>query len=353
MEADSREPRPESDPDAGAPVSVFGSGQAGARAGWFRRMPSHSGTSVAQTSAVGAVAVPLGATSADLTVQRYASVAVATTATRLPAAREWIVAFSLAIALGAGIAIASGTTSVVPWPAAAAALGILATYTVFIVIALPRFLGRPVGALTIVAMVVTVIVVAALTLLAPWLAMLQFWMYPLLWKLAPSTRVALGMSFVAAGAVLAALLRWNNPQEWAVTMLVQAVSFAASMVLGLWFRTIARYGAERAALLSTLTRAQTKLAVLHREAGVRAERDRLAAEMHATIARSLAGTVTLIRRARQEHSVGTLDGATLALAEDAAGSALDETRMLVAGGVPAGAPTDGEGDDPTRGDGAP
>src|SRR5690606_35797230 len=93
-------------------------------------------------------------------------------------------------------------------------------------------------------------------------------------------------------------------------------SFTGSVALGLWIWRIAQYGDERARLLDELTAAQDELAVLHRDAGVTTERERLARELHDTIAQSLAGMVLLAQRSRRELGSGRLTDATLALLED-------------------------------------
>ena len=256
----------------------------------------------------------------------------------LPTTRGWIVAFLAAGILGAGIVVASAIVAGIPWASAIAALTLLGAYTVLILLVLPGLLRREagtMGALEVVTMVVTVLAVALLTFLVPWLAMLQFWVFPLLWTLAASTRIAVGACFVSAASIFAALLPWTGGGSWAVMALVQGASFVSAVVLGLWISGISRYGSERDVLVAELTAAQSELASLHRDAGATAERERLAAEMHDTIAQSLAGTVMLAQRARRELVEGALSPSTLELVEEAARAALAETRELVAGGAPA------------------
>jgi len=251
--------------------------------------------------------------------------------------RAWRTALIATVAVGSGMSVASVFASGIAWSSALVVVGVLAVYAVGMFVALPRLLSRPAdrfGALEIAIMTVTIAVVAGLTVLVPWLAMLQFWIYPLLWTAAGTTRIAVGASLASALALLAALVPWTDGGSWAVLAVVQAASFASSVVLGLWITAISRYGAERDRLVMTLTDAQAQLASLHHDAGVIAERERLAAEMHDTIAQTLAGTVMLAQRARRELSTGALDDETLALVEDAARVALAESRTLVAAGAP-------------------
>src|SRR4029453_13471043 len=72
------------------------------------------------------------------------------------------------------------------------------------------------------------------------------------------------------------------------------------------------YGAERARLLEDLQAAQGQLAAMHREAGVTAERGRLAREIHDTIAQSLTGLVMVAQRTG--NRLASVDGAVAASA---------------------------------------
>jgi len=100
--------------------------------------------------------------------------------------------------------------------------------------------------------------------------------------------------------------------------------------MGVWISRIADLGHERKRLLDELTAAQSQLEVLHRDAGATDERERLARELHDTIAQTLTGQVLLTQRARRELAAGALTGETLDLIESAARAALTETRSLVA-----------------------
>ena len=100
----------------------------------------------------------------------------------------------------------------------------------------------------------------------------------------------------------------------------------------MWITTIAGVGVERGRLLDELREAQAELAVRHRDAGTSAERERLAREIHDTIAQSLTGVVMLAQQTRGTLAAGdvatTLD--RLDVIETAAREALTEARTLVA-----------------------
>jgi signal transduction histidine kinase len=183
---------------------------------------------------------------------------------------------------------------------------------------------------------ILVVATFALVSVAPPLAVFQSLAMPAGWVLAHSRAGGIAASVATALATAAGFFvslgpSWDTLESAAVTF---AFSLGGSIALGLWIWRIADYGSERARLLDELTAAQDELAALHRDAGVTGERERLARELHDTIAQSLAGTVLLAQRSRRELASGTLRDETLELLESAARDALAETRTLVAGSAP-------------------
>ncbi|WP_307217149.1 sensor histidine kinase [Microbacterium sp. SORGH_AS_0888] len=252
--------------------------------------------------------------------------------------RAWLIAYGVIAALAASIALAAGVFSPETWGKSAAALLVLVVLSVVMVALLPRALPAAVReeapGLRLLTMALTVVALLIAAALVPWIAMLQFWAYPLLWVLAGRPAAAIAASLLTALAVFAALTGFGADPLWLQAALTQTISFAASVVLGLWITGIQRYGRERDRLVDELTAAQQELAVLHRDAGVTAERERLSRELHDTLAQSLAGGVLLVQRARRRLRDGELDDAALALVEESVRSALTDTRDLVAGAAP-------------------
>ncbi len=186
------------------------------------------------------------------------------------------------------------------------------------------------------------------TLAIPSFASFQTIAYPLLWTRSRGLRPALlanaalaavvGVGlFFAMGADLAAL---------AQAATIQAISLGFSIALGLWITQIADRSEERQRLLDELRSAQSQLASVNRDAGVASERERLAREIHDTIAQDLTGFVLLAQRARRELGGGDTAAAdeTLVLLEDGARTTLAETRSLVAATAPVSLTTGGIGD---------
>ena len=181
---------------------------------------------------------------------------------------------------------------------------------------------------------------------APFMAMLQTLAYPLVWVSVDTRRggvlgsVAIGfgvfIGFVAHGGFTIESL-WEG-----ILSAGLAVVFATA--LGLWISSIAEYGEERARLVTELTEAQSQVEALSRDRGAAEERERIARDIHDTLAQTLAGLVLLSERAGRQARDGRTDAAAEAIATieqtarealaDADGYvtsvALDESRALVA-----------------------
>jgi signal transduction histidine kinase len=110
---------------------------------------------------------------------------------------------------------------------------------------------------------------------------------------------------------------------------------ALSVMMGTWITRVIAQSEERAALIKELEASREEISRLSREAGVAAERSRLAAEIHDTLAQGFTSLVTLVQAAESE-----LDGDRrkarrhLELAARTARENLDEARALVAGLMP-------------------
>jgi signal transduction histidine kinase len=168
----------------------------------------------------------------------------------------------------------------------------------------------------------------------PELAVLQAFLMPLLWTVLPTTRSAIAANVVLCLAISAGFvvsLGWSR--DTAVTAATsEGLSLMFSIAFGLWITTIARTGAERGRLLDELRAAQDELAAHHRETGTVAERERLAREIHDTVAQSLTGLVMLSQQARSALASGDAAAglARLELIESSARDALTDARTLVA-----------------------
>jgi len=119
----------------------------------------------------------------------------------------------------------------------------------------------------------------------------------------------------------------------AVGIVVFAVSF--SYAYSRWVMKVIEQSLERAALIEQLEATRAELAAAHHEAGVQAERHRLAGEIHDTLAQGFTSIVTLLQAA--QASLGDTSPARrhLDLALVTARENLAEARTLVTTLTPA------------------
>jgi len=209
-------------------------------------------------------------------------------------------------------------------------VGILGAFFVFwSLVARPEEEGTP---RAVLVLVVTVAVTGALTLVDTSLAFFQAIAFPAAWTLlATIRRSILASAAIAIVAAIALSLRIGpSTGSIVLSLSIEGISLVFAISMGIWISRIADFGRERKRLYDELNAAQAQLEVLHRDAGATAERERLARELHDTIAQSLTGQVLLAQRARRELAAGLLSDETLELLEQASRQALAETRSLVA-----------------------
>lgn len=122
-----------------------------------------------------------------------------------------------------------------------------------------------------------------------------FFMLPPLWAIPVS--VGLGIVVVAQGNARSFDLR--DPGLWAA---LAGIGF--SVIFYIWIAAIIRQSAERKALIDELQRTQAELASAEREAGTLAERQRLAREIHDTLAQGFVSIVLHLEAAEQALPAG-------------------------------------------------
>ncbi|SMY10656.1 sensor histidine kinase [Brevibacterium jeotgali] len=107
------------------------------------------------------------------------------------------------------------------------------------------------------------------------------------------------------------------------------VGAAVAVAIGLGVRTLVREVRARERLVTRLLTAQTRLAETERAAGVEAERTRMAAELHDTVAQGLSSIQLLLSAAERRMGPEAAGLHEIALAKSSAGSALAETRAFI------------------------
>ncbi|MEJ2856792.1 MULTISPECIES: sensor histidine kinase [unclassified Saccharothrix] len=132
---------------------------------------------------------------------------------------------------------------------------------------------------------------------------------------------------------LAVWWRFGVGRELVDLLPITALGIAVSTLMGLWITRMVRQNHERAELIDELRRNREEAARLSREAGVAAERERLAREIHDTLAQSLTSVISLIDAAESEEP-RTNRSRLLGLARTAAQDGLAEARHFVAALTP-------------------
>ena len=241
--------------------------------------------------------------------------------------RWWHVAVT---ATGIALTIVVLVSSLPAWRT----LGALAALWVFVLAWFTigmRACYRPVPTTIFITIVIACAGVA--TAFSPSMATIQAIAYPIAWVFIERMRVAIVANVLLALAVGVGFVISIGTSEAALVQIVAtlALSLGFSMAMGLWITRIFELSHERQQLIEQLQAAQGQLEVLHRDAGATSERERLAREIHDTIAQSLTGIVLLAQRAQGEFAAGGAAlGEQLALLESGARDALAETRALVA-----------------------
>ena len=113
------------------------------------------------------------------------------------------------------------------------------------------------------------------------------------------------------------------------------LGIAFSLVFGTWIARIIEQSRERAQLIERLEAAQAELAQVSRQAGTLAERQRLAGEIHDTLAQGLTSIVMLLQAADAELDTDRREARRhVGLATQTAREGLAEARAMVAALTP-------------------
>jgi signal transduction histidine kinase len=255
----------------------------------------------------------------------------------------WHVAFWLIWALAVIASFGwSGTDVIGPRPATLALLAVIGCAYLFL--AQPAARRRD-GWRGRAYLVVLLGCLTALFVASPGLSFLLFIAYPQMWYLTDSRRQGVGFTIaLSVTAATAFAIRGGTWQAAGLSAVALGVSLLFSLLLGLWISGIIDQSTDRARLIAELESTRADLARAHHAAGVVAERERMAREIHDTIAQGLTSTVMLAQVAARHLAADRPNRAAdgIAAIEDTARHSLADARALVASyaavGVDAGLP---------------
>ncbi|WP_238334929.1 sensor histidine kinase [Kribbella amoyensis] len=206
-----------------------------------------------------------------------------------------------------------------------------------------QFIGRPAigNHAPVRAHLYRVLLIAAmavLVMLYPQSIFLLFLASPQIWLL--NERILDGVLYsiallVAVGTAQLYAAGWTY-EAFRDILPWMLISLVVSMLLGIWIEKVIEQSEQRAELIRQLHAARDELAEAHHSAGVMAERERMAREIHDTLAQGMTSIVMLSQTASVELGRGGVDGvaARLAAIEDTARENLAEARALVAAFTP-------------------
>jgi signal transduction histidine kinase len=157
---------------------------------------------------------------------------------------------------------------------------------------------------------------------APFTTWLLFALIPLFFQLLPMRRAFVLVVLVNLVTPLVDL--FEEPRLVPMDLLIGAISAAAGVWLGFWNIRVIEQSVERGQLIEQLEASRAEVARLSHEAGVSAERARLAGEIHDTLAQGFTSIITLLQAADPQ-----LRDERVALAVRTAKENLAEARALV------------------------
>jgi signal transduction histidine kinase len=170
--------------------------------------------------------------------------------------------------------------------------------------------------------------------LADAMSLLLFAICPMVYMTVPLRRghfVVAVYAFAPAAVAAAA----GQPEALAVLVPLGAVVTGMSVAISMTMARNERISEERAALIRELNASRAEVARLSREAGIADERQRLAGDIHDTVAQGLSSVVMLVEAADAALPHDPQQARShLTLAARAARENLDETRAIVAALTP-------------------
>lgn len=205
----------------------------------------------------------------------------------------------------------------------------------YVVLGGPALLSRDVRRRTgyLAAMVAAVAVIAWHE---PSLLFLMFLAYSQVWFLAERVGEGVAWTFALALAATAGpLVAWARGDEplWGPGSTLVGLAF--SLAMGVWVHRVLEQSEQRADLIRELESTRAELALLHHQQGMVAERERLAREVHDTLAQGYTSIVVLAQTAAAALPGDPAAAAErLAVIEEVARENLAEARAMVAAFAP-------------------
>ncbi|GLY77245.1 sensor histidine kinase [Actinoallomurus iriomotensis] len=229
------------------------------------------------------------------------------------------------------------TTENGSWPDGPIAVALL-----FAMVPWYLFLGRRLlgaergGMLPYVYVAGLVVLSSAASSAVPESALILFALCPQCYIIGEWWRASIAVMLLNAAPAVRFLRDVHSGGSFASFLTWTVVSITFSVFFGLWVERIIRQSTERRELIEQLEATRTELAEVSREAGAMAERERLAAEIHDTLAQGFTSILMLVQAAEPRIDSDPEEARRqLGLAVRTARENLAEARALVAAVPPA------------------
>ena len=209
--------------------------------------------------------------------------------------RRWLWILPAALALSSGAALASDFS--VERRVGGSALALL--LSVAHVLVGPRVMCRNPQDRGFAYVVFLLLASAILFAIHPGFFFILYGVYPLCFVAVSEQRqqfFAVGLLAVISGIGIAGWDGWTK-EAWLTSIAESGISFLFAIVVGTWIARIIEQSKERRAMIAELESTRAALAVANRTAGVVAERERLASEIHDTLAQGFTSLLMLVQAA--------------------------------------------------------
>lgn len=156
---------------------------------------------------------------------------------------------------------------------------------------------------------------------------------PHYWMFGRTPRASMGFLGLATGATLAgSVVRQGwSAKFFGETLVSTLIVVAVGVLIGLWAHSVVAQSSERARLIEELERTQARLSEAYQRQGAADERERIARDIHDTLAQGFASIIVLAEAARAGMSDDPARSAQqLRSIESTARDNLAEARELVA-----------------------
>jgi signal transduction histidine kinase len=245
----------------------------------------------------------------------------------------WDVYFALVLAATVGVASQSGEPA--PKPALAVAV-LLAMAVLYLAIGRRVIADRArpaTGAIFVASLVILFVAAESLDSNSGWIL---FALCPLSFMAVPLRRAIPAVLVLNLTPVVFLAKPGQHSEGQVIAVLTIAFTGAVfSVAFGTWVTRIINQSVERAELIGKLEAAQAELAEVNHRAGTLAERQRLAGEIHDTLAQGLSSIVMLLQAAESKITADPDEARRhVGLATKTARESLAEARAMVAALTP-------------------